>query len=247
MENRECQFGGQVLKEERLLERGQFILDRLGLKLEDLKGKVVIDLGAGECAVGRLAEVSGIDSVVSLDKNKDILLASEVKDKVQGEAQILPLKDRSVDLFISNGAPPGVNKKEQLALSVLDEIERVLKDTGEARIALASLRFIDDRVMREYLIKKVSNNKALAEIFTHDEKDKMADIDLRLLGDKISKVLDKKDREIIKLLGIAESAVYLKNKGYNVESRMAFPFNQNNDRDAGSDYFWILKKREIKK
>lgn len=222
---------------EKLLARGARILERMGLKLEELKGKVVVDLAAGNCAIETLAKEHGINSVISIDSRIDLALrVQENENRIKAKAQNLPLKDNSVDLLIGNGAPPVITTDEKRALAACDEIERVLKEKGEARIALASLKFIDERILREYLLKKISSDESLGDQFTKEERENLLMIDLRIIDNRIGKILSKADYKIITLLSVSESTKYLKGRGYNIELKKSI---------KEDDYFWVFKKRKI--
>lgn len=113
------------------------ILGDLGLTWEDLRGKKVLDVGAG---LGELAEVGkkhGVE-IVSLDKfegKKHEGGQTPPKDIsfVTADAAHMPFSDNSFDIIISHAAVPSPSGSPEEAEAILSEARRVLKDEGEFR------------------------------------------------------------------------------------------------------------------
>lgn len=112
--------------------RAEFILGRLGLKWEDLKGKKILDIGAGSAEVAQAAAKKGIE-VISLDLNlpEDPV---KVTKYIIADARTLPLISGGFDLVIAHAAPPAsvVGSKDE-AKKIFYEAVRVLKPGGEFR------------------------------------------------------------------------------------------------------------------
>ncbi len=129
------------------------ITSELKLKEQDLKNKVILDVGSGGggFAAG-VKERPELDSrVISLDPNYNLETLSEenadlIKDSLQelkseqlpavtGLSQELPFKDESVDLIVSNHAVPWhiSDNSEKISKSI-EEMVRVLKPGGEIRL-----------------------------------------------------------------------------------------------------------------
>lgn len=113
-------------------KRAEFILGRLGLKWEDLKGKKILDIGAGSAEVAQAAAKKGI-RVFSLDINRPEDSVGGV-EYVIADAHNLPLVRESFDLVIAHAAPPAlISGGKEEAKKVFYEAVRVLKSGGEFR------------------------------------------------------------------------------------------------------------------
>ncbi len=128
----------------------EFILKRLGLTWEELKGRKVLDVGAGEAEFVKIAQEHGVDAVAF-----DFDPFHVIKDRhygvdnrppkwwkkvnyVRGIADALPFADESFNFVVSHAAPPtigtveGKKGREQIKI-VIQEVKRVLKKGGEFR------------------------------------------------------------------------------------------------------------------
>lgn len=119
-------------------KKGVFDLARLGLSFDDLRGKQVLDVGAGAANIAKAARTHDI-SVTSLDKNPAMWMQEGIDISglpyIQGDAEHLPFENETYDLLISHGGPyANVAHKESL-IQMLNEALRVLRDGGELRIA----------------------------------------------------------------------------------------------------------------
>lgn len=132
----------------------------LGLKLDDLKGKKILDIGSGLNQLANELKPLGID-ITSLDpfyglsreereaiykrgyedgpeKLKEFLDQLESKDSssslVAGRSEALPFNDESFDLAISHYGSPFYAKDADKIKKFFFELNRVLKSGGEARL-----------------------------------------------------------------------------------------------------------------
>lgn len=148
------------------------ILQDLDLTLEDLRGNVVLDIGAGPSIIERAAKQQGIDTVLSLERKSSRMSKKPDLNRVNADARAIPFNNGSIDLLISHNAPPGIplNTTEHDSLVILQEFQRVLSDVGEARIAPANLAFIveKDKRYRELREKMIGN-----EELSGQEKDEL--------------------------------------------------------------------------
>jgi ubiquinone/menaquinone biosynthesis C-methylase UbiE len=142
------------------LELVQENLRDLGLTLDDLAGKKVLDVGAGHALIGKLAKERGID-VVSVDRNPAMWTdgqKSEIPDVpyIQADAENLPFPDGQFDLVIDRAGPLDVDSIgfRKNATVLIQEVMRTLKPGGELRFgpaqgtpeALQMLKRIDPNV-----------------------------------------------------------------------------------------------------
>lgn len=138
-----------------------------------LKGKKILDIGAGIAGFAKVAKDRGID-VVSLDLHETSGYTGgafdnrplEKKFFIRGKAQELPFEDGAFDLVISKGAPPthgGVFSVEDVK-KIISEARRVLKDGGEFRFGPASLNMPGISVPEPKAAKGYEYFRKLAEI-----------------------------------------------------------------------------------
>lgn len=107
-------------------------LKDLGLSIEDLKGKNILDLGAGKALFAQKAKEYGF-SVVSFDKYPELKKLSDVP-YVKGDAYQLPFYNNAFDLILSRAAFNTFKIEQINQLRVLvSEINRVLREGGELR------------------------------------------------------------------------------------------------------------------
>lgn len=121
---------------ESLEQQAQHVLDTLGLDWEDLKGKDILEIGAGLAVLAQVAKEQGV-RVISLDRGPEMWEEEGgVPDDVEyivGEATALPFKDASLDLVLSKAAPPTISQTKEEVEQVIREAKRVLKDGGVFR------------------------------------------------------------------------------------------------------------------
>lgn len=114
------------------------ILDVVGLTLNDLAGKTVIDVGSGARFLERKVAESGMPAtVISFDNDLSSLRAGSDRNRtaVQGNAwRGLPFKDQSADLLISVGGPIKGGPYDDFPLRLYEDALRVLKPNGEIRV-----------------------------------------------------------------------------------------------------------------
>jgi len=135
----------------------EFILKNIGLSVDDLKGKKILDIGAGERFIAGYCAKEGVNNeIYSVEPNIDNAefvknfigknwpeIKTEIDKKtVKNRQEELPYKDESFDLAINSFALPGkrffkegkIDDMKNSIDSALQEITRVLKPGGEARI-----------------------------------------------------------------------------------------------------------------
>lgn len=123
-------------QEQETEERAELILWQLGLNWEYLKGKTILNIGAGDAQLEQAAKKRNI-MIIPLDPySRDVYQGTPPQgvNYIQGSALKLPFKDQRFDLILSHAAPPTTfitSTKE--VQDTLMEMERVLKDGGEAR------------------------------------------------------------------------------------------------------------------
>lgn len=114
---------------------GLYLVD-LGLSWDELRGKTVLDLGAGLGEFARAARVHGID-VTSLELRPE-LWSSEGEPPtdipyVIADAVKLPFDDESFDVVVSRQGPLGTEEDQQRFTQMMHEAIRVLRPGGELR------------------------------------------------------------------------------------------------------------------
>ncbi|OGH20647.1 MAG: hypothetical protein A3D74_03500 [Candidatus Levybacteria bacterium RIFCSPHIGHO2_02_FULL_37_13] len=116
----------------------QSYLDFVSLSLDDLKGKTVLDLGSGiNRAFAAQANLAGNTKVVSLEPRaafEQAIPHNDLAPLVAGMAYKLPFRNDSFDLAVSFTAIPMWLKTEDEMRDSFQEIDRVLKPGGEARL-----------------------------------------------------------------------------------------------------------------
>lgn len=138
----------------------EIYLADLGLHWDDLRGKRILDIGAGGAEFATAAERRGVE-VVSLDSadasawEKQLIKIAKGTLFVIGKAELLPFADQSFDMVISHAAPPIImTESKQVASAVINEAKRVLKSGGEYRFGAGNL---DANVFRQE--KDISNER----------------------------------------------------------------------------------------
>jgi ubiquinone/menaquinone biosynthesis C-methylase UbiE len=122
----QCAKGSEIKK------HAQEMLGNLGLTIENLRGKSVLDLGAGDADLGKAMKQNGVD-IVSMDRR---IFEENQKgvNCVVGDADNIPFQNESFDLIISHAAPPTVMVKNiDDVRNKLNEVKRLLKSGGEFR------------------------------------------------------------------------------------------------------------------
>lgn len=121
-------------------------LNALGMTLEDLRGKLVLDVGAGYCNFAKECHKYKIAKVISIDVDQTMFLANlrymgsvarpifrEIAGIIASSAA-LPFQDESFNLVVAHFSVPIFAKTKSEIFSTLDEMLRVLAQDGEARI-----------------------------------------------------------------------------------------------------------------
>ena len=111
-------------------------LEELGLTWEKLKGKKVLDLGAGPAGFAAAARKRGID-VISFGDDpewwKEHKMWYKNQPYVKGDAFYLPFAADTFDCVVSREAVKYIIKNKKDVDVLLPEIARVLKPNGEFR------------------------------------------------------------------------------------------------------------------
>lgn len=112
----------------------QRIMNNLGLEMENMRGKKILDLGAGKAELAQWAKKQGIN-IMSLDSGTGYSAEKLPKgiDYVKGSAEELPIQNESLDLLLSHGSPPGLSQTKEEVVKIVKEALRVLKNRGEFR------------------------------------------------------------------------------------------------------------------
>jgi len=144
-------------KDQKIEKRAEEILSDLDLKIEDLNGKAVLDIGAGNADIAKAANKKGA-KVFSLEQNLEFVkqgnedFSTEGANYVEAKAEQTPFKNESFDLLISHGAPPSISATKEEIKKVIDEGNRVLKKGGEWRVGqgyLSAAAFTDLNLPKE--------------------------------------------------------------------------------------------------
>lgn len=145
-------------------------LKDLGLSWEQLKGKKVLDIGAGPGVIAEVAKKKGIE-VVSLDMNPE-MWKSEGKQifdvpYVKADAEKLPFQDKSFDFVISHAGPLTLGSSKEFIIEALREAKRVLKPSGEIHFGpgnIAADLFEDSELFTPSELEKFSMEERIARI-----------------------------------------------------------------------------------
>lgn len=114
----------------------EHFLDRLGLTVEQIKGKRILDIGSGlNRGFARQVYSAGGSAIISLEPRASY--EQSPKDSrlplVAGFAHALPFSDQSFDLIVSSASVPmWLTDKEEIQ-QAFKEVLRVLKPGGEGR------------------------------------------------------------------------------------------------------------------
>jgi len=158
-------------------------LASLNLSLEDFKDKKVLDIGSGPQFIERAARAKGIDSVFSLDcRPYAMSKRPELKNRLVADISkgIKGVADSYFDRLISLAGPPstGTNRTEKQYSQTINEMLRILKNGGEARISSVSPFFIREIMRQKY-------GRRYDELFS---KYLAADVDKQLSGDELAEL-----------------------------------------------------------
>jgi len=131
MENKDSVLFGQ--KDAYVNDKTLFdtYVEDLGLSVDKLKGKKILDLGVWHTGFAKEAEKNGL-SVVSLDKQFPTL--NQNIPFINGDMTELPFADNTFDLVLSRASFTVIefNDVEQIK-TILNNVNRVLKNGGEFR------------------------------------------------------------------------------------------------------------------
>lgn len=142
-------------------------LNELGLSIESLRDKSVLDIGSGGARLAEGAKDEEINTkIISLDPKyslpgnlnrkicggKDTTM-ERIKEKqlpaVAGLAESLPFADESFDLIIANCSVPYYQQNNDLKAKSIFEMIRVQRPGGEARITMVTKD--DEDVIRDVI------------------------------------------------------------------------------------------------
>lgn len=131
-------------------------LSELGLTMESLKDKSVLDIGSGGARFAEGAKDEGINTnIISLDpkygmpENLELKIAGgkdttmkRIKEKqlpfIAELAELLAFPDESFDLVIANCSVPYYQPNKDLKAKSISEMIRTIKPGGEARITMVT-------------------------------------------------------------------------------------------------------------
>ena len=103
--------------------------------LEDVKGKIVMDLGCGEGLVAGILFEKPI--AFGLDNKSEMVRRAEKSGRyrkvIKADANRIPLPDESVDIVVSNSVLEHIANEK-----VIEEISRILKDGGRLLFTVPS-------------------------------------------------------------------------------------------------------------
>lgn len=116
-------------------------LEYLNLRIEDLRDKKILDVGAGAGRFAAEAKEFGVEDVVSLDPGLKSERTREKAKKIgagavlAGRADTLPFQDESFDLILNNFSVPMWSESPEEMEKTFREEVRALRPGGEIRIA----------------------------------------------------------------------------------------------------------------
>ena len=223
-------LNGNDLEKKRIGEEVEAMLGHLGLDLGDLRDKKVLDLGAANCAIAKVAAESGIDSVISLDiTRRNISKATGLPKRLVANAEHIPVADKSLDLVISHCGPstidmPGSQEDEEEIISnEFNEFLRVLSENGEARISPPTLPFIREADQR--LIDLETRYNSDWKSLTKEEIVEM--------HQRTFEVINK-------------STQYLQGEGLNIKLMEVTGYNRPEGVYRDTDFYWVLSNNNEK-
>ena len=119
------------------IQRAEDILVYLGLSWEYLKGKTILDVGAGPADLAHTALTHGI-SIVCVDKVEPEEGIPTGVHYVVADARKMPFRDTSFDLVVAIGVLTDMEgvRKPRVATRIFREIKRVFKKDGEYHFGL---------------------------------------------------------------------------------------------------------------
>jgi len=121
----------QKSKEELQKQEAERAIGFLDLEEKQLEGRSTLDLGSGDIDLTEYYKDNPDIKIVSVDIKKP---EGEVKNFVQADAAAMPFEDESFDMIISMGGPVKIVEDPEKVKKILQEIQRLLKENGEARI-----------------------------------------------------------------------------------------------------------------
>lgn len=142
------------------------VVSELDLRLDDLIGKNVLDLGCGPASLGKYLNQFGVNCL-SLDEEfiNSGILNNQRKHRVQASAESTPFGSESMDYIVSKLGIPMLSGVKSCVLeteiptsseyfySELDahilEIKRLLRGGGEFRIFPVDLQYVANHTMAD--------------------------------------------------------------------------------------------------
>ena len=130
-ESLNSEIGGEALRE----EAAQRYFEDLDLDWDQLRGRVVLDIGAGLADFAVIAKRHGIQ-VTSVEKSPENYMQGQPPNDVPyvvGDARQMPFETQSFDVVLSHAGP--ITNVESITdfSAMLSEADRVLKPGGEFR------------------------------------------------------------------------------------------------------------------
>ncbi len=117
----------------------QFALKRLGLRMDAMRDKLTLDIGAGGAEIAQEAKIQGV-RVISIDNDPEKFDIHVEKGRARGleyfkaDAGRLPFRDETFDIIISHAGAATVTDSREKLSAIIDEAKRVLRPGGELRI-----------------------------------------------------------------------------------------------------------------
>jgi ubiquinone/menaquinone biosynthesis C-methylase UbiE len=157
-------------KKEKIEKEAIRQLRELGLDFEYLKGKTILDVGAGPAFIAEAAKNKGIKVIsIDIDPEKWKKLEGELPDVpyIKASAEKLPFKDETFDIVISHAGPFNNTDSKDLIFDYINEAKRVLKNGGELRFGPGDLNaniFAEEELFNEAERKTFSREQRIDRI-----------------------------------------------------------------------------------
>jgi SAM-dependent methyltransferase len=153
-------------REEENRERADYVLSALGLTMEDLKGKDVLDIGTGTEANLMLAAIQEGVNVVGVDAQKQEENVRGVQ-YIYGDFGNIHFEDESFDLIVSHAAPPLTGHMIEGGLEMyINKVKKLLRSGGEFRFGPADAcgGLIEEEIFTEEEDKSFTNEQRMNRI-----------------------------------------------------------------------------------
>jgi len=126
-------------------------LEYMGIRVDDLRGKLVLDVGAGSASFARECMQEDIANVISVEPSPDYSdicyirrLGGQAAPIIVARSEYLPFGEGTFDLVVSNIAVPMLARCREEVRATLEEMCRVTKIGCEVRIVDIVIHRRDD-------------------------------------------------------------------------------------------------------